>query len=73
MNATGLRGLARRLETTFVGRCMGCFVALQGIDRAVVLASQVFTPLIPLLFIVAALAPAAAATSSRALLSSGST
>ena len=34
------------------------FVAIQGIDRSVVLASQAFTALIPLLILVAALAPA---------------
>jgi membrane protein len=47
-----------RLETTFVGRCLRHFVALQGIDRAVVLSSQAFTALIPLLLLVTALAPA---------------
>ena len=36
----------------------GAFIALQGIDRAVVLASQAFTALIPLLLLVSALAPA---------------
>jgi membrane protein len=50
--------LARRLETTFPGRCAFSFVALQGIDRSLVLASQAFTALIPLLLLVAALAPA---------------
>jgi membrane protein len=50
--------LARRLEATFPGRCAFSFVALQGIDRALVLASQAFTALIPLLLLVAALAPA---------------
>jgi membrane protein len=47
-----------RLETTFPGRCASSFVALQGIDRALVLASQAFTALIPLVLLVAALAPA---------------
>jgi membrane protein len=46
------------LETTFPGRCASSFVALQGIDRSLVLASQAFTALIPLLLLVAALAPA---------------
>jgi membrane protein len=46
------------LETTFPGRCAFAFVALQGIDRSLVLASQAFTALIPLLLLVAALAPA---------------
>jgi uncharacterized BrkB/YihY/UPF0761 family membrane protein len=53
-----LRAFVRRLETTFAGRCARSFLALQGIDRALVLASQAFTALIPLLLLVAALAPA---------------
>jgi membrane protein len=48
----------RRLETTFAGRCVRSFLALQGVDRALVIASQAFTALIPLLLLVAALAPA---------------
>jgi membrane protein len=46
------------MERTFAGRCIRHFVALQGVDRAVVLASQAFTALIPLLLLVTALAPA---------------
>jgi membrane protein len=46
------------LERSFVGGCIRQFVALQGIDRAVVLASQAFTALIPLLLLASALAPA---------------
>jgi uncharacterized BrkB/YihY/UPF0761 family membrane protein len=57
LTVQGLRGSVRRLETTFVGRCAISFIALQGMDRALVLASQAFTALIPLLFLVAALAP----------------
>ncbi|MBJ7454328.1 MAG: YihY/virulence factor BrkB family protein [Blastococcus sp.] len=53
-----LRSVVTRLETTFPGRSIGHFVALQGLDRAVVLASQAFTALIPLLILVTALAPA---------------
>jgi membrane protein len=49
---------SRQLETTFLGRSVQRFVALQGIDRAVVLSSQAFTALIPLLLLVSALAPA---------------
>lgn len=51
-----LRAAVRRLETTFVGRCVREFLALQGVDRAVVLASQAFTALIPLLLLLSALA-----------------
>jgi hypothetical protein len=53
-----LRALAQRLETTFVGRCARSFIGLQGIDRALVLASQALTALIPILLLVSALAPA---------------
>jgi membrane protein len=52
-----LRALEHRLETSFLGRCIRQFVALQGLDRGVVLASQAFTALIPLLVLVTALAP----------------
>ena len=51
------RAIEHRLETTFLGRCIRQFVDLQGIDRGVVLASQTFTALIPLLVLVTALAP----------------
>jgi membrane protein len=54
----GLRALLPRLEATFIGRCVRRLIALQGIDRALVLASQAFTALIPLLLLVSALAPA---------------
>lgn len=53
-----LRALVHRLDMTFLGRCTRSFLALQGVDRAVVLASQAFTALIPLLLLVGALAPA---------------
>jgi membrane protein len=45
-------------ETSFLGRCVGAFLGLQGIDRATALAAQAFTALIPLLLLVSALAPA---------------
>jgi membrane protein len=48
----------RRLEATFAGRCVRSFLDLQGIDRALVLASQAFTALIPLVILSSALAPA---------------
>jgi membrane protein len=54
----GLRAYVPRLEATFVGRCARSLIGLQVIDRALVLASQAFTALIPLLLLVAALAPA---------------
>ena len=53
-----LRKFARRLEETFFGRCVGSFLALGGIDRAMVISSQALTALIPLLLLVSTLAPA---------------
>ena len=53
-----LGALEHRLERSFVGGCIRQFIALQGIDRAVVLASQAFTALIPLLLLASAWAPA---------------
>ncbi len=58
MKVHDLRTFAARLETTFAGRSLRQFVALQGLDRAVVLSAQAFTALIPLLLLVSALAPA---------------
>ncbi|MFC6157236.1 YhjD/YihY/BrkB family envelope integrity protein [Kribbella sp. NPDC058693] len=48
----------RRLEETFVGRCAASFVELRGIDRAMVIASQALTALVPLVLVVSTLAPA---------------
>jgi membrane protein len=53
-----LRAAERRLQHSFAGRCLGAFVAFQGVDRAMVISSQLFTALIPLLLLVGALAPA---------------
>jgi membrane protein len=53
-----LGAIRQRLEATFIGRCLGSFIALQGIDRAMVIASQALTALIPLLILVSTLAPA---------------
>ena len=49
--------LAQRLWGSFLGRCIHRFIKMEGIDRSLVLASQVFTALIPLLIVVATLAP----------------
>lgn len=49
-------GWRRRLEATFAGRCVATFLDLQGIDRAMALAAQAFTALIPLLLMVSTLA-----------------
>jgi membrane protein len=53
-----LHDLLRQWQSTFAGRCIGAFLGLQGIDRAMALAAQAFTALIPLLLLVSALAPA---------------
>jgi uncharacterized BrkB/YihY/UPF0761 family membrane protein len=52
-----LMALARRVWGSFLGRCVQRFIRMQGIDRSLVLASQAFTALIPLLIVVAAIAP----------------
>ncbi len=53
-----LAPLARRLWGSFVGRCVLRFISMDGIDRCIVLASQAFTALIPLLILGSTLAPA---------------
>jgi uncharacterized membrane protein YvlD (DUF360 family)/uncharacterized BrkB/YihY/UPF0761 family membrane protein len=53
-----LTALAQRIWGSFIGRCIHRFIRMEGFDRSLVLASQAFTALIPLLIIVAALAPA---------------
>jgi uncharacterized BrkB/YihY/UPF0761 family membrane protein len=50
--------MEHRLERSFAGSCIREFIALQGIDRAVVLASQAFTALIPLLLLASTWSPA---------------
>ena len=47
-----------RLEGSFLGRAARSFVAIEGLDRAMVIASQAFTTLIPLLILVSTLLPA---------------
>ena len=51
-----LASLARRLWASFLGRCVHRFIRMEGIDRSLVLSSQAFTALIPLLILVSALA-----------------
>ncbi len=57
MADAGLRNVGRRLNGSFLDRCLRSFLDLQGVDRAMVIASQAFTALIPLLILVAAVAP----------------
>ena len=52
-----LTALAERVWGSFIGRCIHRFIRMEGFDRSLVLASQAFTALIPLLIITAALAP----------------
>lgn len=52
-----LRALRSRLEESFLGRCVTSFVDLQGLDRAMGIASQSFTALIPLLILLSAVLP----------------
>ncbi len=44
-------------EEWFPRRCLRCFFAIQGLDRAMVIASQAFTALIPLVILTSALLP----------------
>ena len=50
--------LVQRLWDSFPGRCAQRFIRMRGIDRCIVLSSQAFTALIPLLILVSGLAPA---------------
>ena len=50
--------LLGRVRESFPGRCVRIFMAMHGLDRAMVLASQAFTALIPLLILVSAVLPA---------------
>jgi uncharacterized membrane protein YvlD (DUF360 family) len=52
-----LVALTQRVWGSFLGRCVQRFVGMAGIDRCIVLSSQAFTALIPLLLLVSALAP----------------
>lgn len=46
-----MAALTRQFERSFVGRCVQRFFDIQGIDRALVIASQAFTALIPILIL----------------------
>lgn len=50
--------LVQRVWGSFLGRCVRRFLAMSGIDRCLMLSSQAFTALIPLLILAATLAPA---------------
>lgn len=57
-----LKEFRNRVESTFPGRCLSAFARMQGLDRAMVIASQAFTALIPLLIIVSAVLPTGSAS-----------
>ena len=57
-----LRELALRFADSFLARCIVRFLRMQGLDRCIVLASQAFTALIPLLMLVSSLTPADSAS-----------
>ena len=52
-----IQALYQRLEESFLGRCTRRFLMMSGLDRCIVLASQAFTALIPLLVLVSSFAP----------------
>jgi membrane protein len=52
-----LNALVQRVAASFLGRSVRRFLRMEGIDRCLVLSSQAFTALIPLLILVAAVAP----------------
>ena len=54
----GLAALTKRVWGSFLGQCVQRFLSMSGLDRCIVLSSQAFTALVPLLLLVSALAPA---------------
>jgi len=53
----GVAELIERLQESFLGRCLRRFLMMAGLDRCIVLSSQAFTALIPLLILITTLAP----------------
>ena len=53
-----LAALSQRVWGSFLGRCVHRFLSMEGLDRCIVLASQAFTALIPLLLLISTLVPA---------------
>ena len=53
-----LTALAQRIWGSFLGRCVQRFLAMTGIDRCVMLSSQAFTALIPLMILASTISPA---------------
>jgi membrane protein len=57
VHAGGLARVRGQLERSLLGRCLGTFVEIGGIDRATTLAAQAFTALIPLLLLLTSVLP----------------
>jgi membrane protein len=55
--SSDLTALARRVWGSFLGLCAQRFVAMAGIDRCVMLSSQAFTAIIPLMLVISVYAP----------------
>ena len=72
MTVHGFEAVAWRLETTFPGRCAAAFLDSRGVDRAMTVAAQAFTALIPLLLLAAVFAPGPTRTWSPSPSSTGS-
>ena len=64
----GVSELIARLTESFLGRCLRRFVNMSGFDRCIVLSSQAFTALIPLLILMSTLAPAGQSNSAANLI-----
>jgi membrane protein len=58
VNRSDLRAAARELQDSFAGRCVGALLRANVLDRAMALAAQAFTAVIPLLILLGSLAPA---------------
>ena len=68
MSELDRRAVLARARESFPGRCVEIFVELRGLDRAMVLASQAFTALIPLMILVGAVLPAGDSSVSDAVI-----
>jgi membrane protein len=58
VNRSELRSAVRGFQSSFAGRCLGALLRANVLDRAMALAAQAFTALIPLLILIGSLAPA---------------
>jgi membrane protein len=57
MPSRDLQALYQRLGESFLGRCTRRFIMMEGLDRCIVVSSQAFTALIPLLILLASYTP----------------